>query len=197
MVTTIDLIKNYVIKYAEIYGYKYPEMIIAQAVLESGINGSGLSKNANNFWGMKATKDWHGKSINMKTKEYYNGYVSINAGFRVYDSVEDGVRGYFEFLKYSRYANLKDATSPEDYATKIRQDGWATSPTYTKNLINTYNTYADLLKANAIIKDKTPVIEAVKNLQTKLNDFGNYNLVVDGIIGPKTTEAYNKFRSTK
>lgn len=196
MATTIELIKNYVIKYAEIYGYKYPDIIIAQAVLESSINGSGLSKNANNFWGMKASKDWDGKSINMKTKEYYNGYVNINAGFRCYDSVEDGVRGYFEFLKYPRYANLKDATSPEDYATKIRQDGWATSPTYTKNLINTYNTYADLLKTN-VIKDNTPVIEAVKNLQTKLNDFGNYNLVVDGIIGPKTTEAYNKFRSTK
>lgn len=193
MQTTIDLIKNFVKKYAEIYGYKYPGIIIAQAVLESGINGSGLSKKANNFWGMKASKDWHGKSINMQTQEYYNGYVNINAGFRMYDSVEDGVRGYFEFLKYPRYANLKDATSPEDYATKIRQDGWATSPTYTQNLIKIYRKYAEILE-DKTIKDKTPVIEAVKNLQTKLNDYGNYNLAVDGIIGPKTTEAYNNFK---
>lgn len=193
MATTIDLIKNYVEKYAEIYGYKYPGIIIAQAVLESGINGSGLSKKANNFWGMKCGSSWHGKSINMKTQEYYNGYVTIRDNFRAYDSVEDGVKGYFEFIQKPRYANLKDATSPEDYATKIRQDGWATSPTYTQNLIKIYRNYAENLGQNTP-KDKTPVIDAVKNLQTKLNDFGGYGLAVDGIIGPKTTDAYNKFR---
>lgn len=191
--TTIDLIKDYVEKYAKIYGYKYPGIIIAQAVLESGINGSGLSRKANNFWGMKCGSSWKGKSINMKTQEYYNGYVTISSNFRAYETVEDGVKGYFEFLKMTRYSNLKNATSPEDYATKIRQDGWATSPTYTQNLINIYNKYVKNSAQNKP-KDKTPVIDAVKNLQTKLNDFGGYGLAVDGIIGPKTTEAYNKFR---
>lgn len=90
-----------------------------------------------------------------------------------------------------------DATSPEDYATKIRQDGWATSPTYTQNLIKIYRNYAENLDVKPVVKDKQPVIDAVKNLQTKLNDFGGYGLAVDGIIGAKTTDAYNKFRSTK
>lgn len=197
MTTTIDLIKDYVKKYAEIYGYKVPDAIIAQAVTESGINGSGLSKNYFNFWGMKDGPGWTGKTVTLKTREeYVKGVLTpIYAKFRVYENVESGVIGYFEFLKsYKRYADVINATSVEDFAEKIRSAGWATSFTYRESIIKNYHKYVENLDTKPVVKDKTPVIDAVKNLQTKLNDFGSYGLAVDGIIGPKTTEAYNNFK---
>lgn len=188
---TKEKIEKYVQKYAEKYGYNFPEMIVCQAILESGINGSGLSNKYNNFFGMKASKDWRGKSVNLNTAEYYNGYVNITAGFRMYDTVEDGIIGYFEFLKYPRYANLKDVKTPQEYAQKIKEDGWATSPTYTQKLIDIYNKYYGENAQKT--PDKTQVKEAIKQLQTALNNYGGYGLVVDGIIGPKTLQAINKY----
>jgi peptidoglycan hydrolase-like protein with peptidoglycan-binding domain len=44
-------------------------------------------------------------------------------------------------------------------------------------------------------KDRNDVIAAIRHLQEELNKYGNYGLAVDGIIGPKTIAAYQKFRS--
>lgn len=196
MATVKELIEQYVIKYAKEYGYKYPEMIVAQACHESGLNGSGLSKKANNFWGMKCGSSWKGKSVNMKTQEYYNGSsnpTTIRDNFRAYDSVEEGVKGYFEFIQKTRYANLKQATSPQDYIQKIAADGWATGPNYANACIKMYNQLYNTNQVVANAKDKTPVKNAIKTLQSALNDFGGYNLAVDGIIGKKTLEAIEKY----
>lgn len=194
--TTIDKIKEYVYKYANEYGYKCPDGILAQALTESGLNGSGLSNNYNNFWGMKAGSDWNGKTITLKTKEeYVKGVLTpIYAKFRVFDSIEDGVIGFFEFCKYTRYKDIKNATTVEEYATKMKNAGWATSSVYRNSIIKNYNKY--ILGNNNNVKDNTNVINAVKSLQKALNEYGNYGLAVDGIIGPKTTAAYQKFRGT-
>lgn len=57
------------------------------------------------------------------------------------------------------------------------------------------NVDLDIYYTDAVIaKDKTKVINAVKELQKALNEYGNYGLVIDGIIGPLTTGAYQNFR---
>lgn len=199
---TIKELEQYVRKYAKEYGYAFPEMIVAQACHECGIaNGelkSGLAKKANNFWGMKCGSSWKGKSVNMKTQEYYNGSSSpttIRDNFRAYDSVEEGVKGYFQFIQKTRYANLKTASSPEDYIRKIAADGWATGPNYANACIKMYN---QLYKNNAgtPAKDKTPVKNAIKSLQQELNNFGGYGLAVDGIFGKKTLAAVEKYNKS-
>lgn len=175
-------------------GYKYPSAIIAQAICESAWGTSSLSSKYYNFFGMKCGSSWKGKSVNLKTKEEYKvgTLTTIKDNFRVYDTIDDGINGYFDFIKMTRYSNLKEATSPEDYIKKLKNDGWATSSTYINTLTNILN--VNNLKKWDDDKDNTGVILAVKNLQKELNAFGNYGLAVDGIIGPKTIEAYQKFR---
>lgn len=133
----IEVIAKYVIKYANDYGIKVHSPIIAQAILESGWGGSTLASKYNNFFGLKCGGSWKGKSVNMATKEEYSvgTLTDIRANFRVYDTIEDGVKGYFEFISYSRYANLKGVTNPEEYCRLIKADGYATSSTYVTNLM--------------------------------------------------------------
>lgn len=131
-------------------GYVYPSAIIAQACLESNYGKSVLSSKYYNFFGMKCGKSWTGKSVNLTTKEEYTTgtLTTIKDNFRVYDSMSDGVKGYFDFISAKRYENLKKAKSPEDYLIKIKEDGYATSSTYVKNLlkvIEKYNLFSNII----------------------------------------------------
>ena len=118
--------------YSMAFGYKYPSAIIAQAILESNYGRSKLAATYNNFHGMKCGKSWKGGSVNMATKEEYiaGTLTDTRDNFRTYPDKFSGLLGYFDFLKYTRYANLKDATSPRDYLEKIVNDGYCTSKTY-------------------------------------------------------------------
>lgn len=137
-------IANYVRKYAPQYGICVYSPIIAQAIHESGWGESKLSAKYHNYFGLKCGTKWTGKSVNMATQEEYSAgsLTTISANFRAYDSMEEGVKGYFEFIQLPRYANLKGVTSPRQYLTNIKNDGYATGSKYvdnTMNLINLYN----------------------------------------------------------
>ena len=140
---TID-IANYVRKYAPQYGIEVYSPIIAQAIHESGWGESKLSAKYHNYFGLKCGTKWTGKSVNMSTQEEYSAgtLTTISANFRAYDSMEEGVKGYFEFIQLARYANLKGITSPRKYLETIIADGYATGKSYvdhTMNIINLYN----------------------------------------------------------
>ena len=125
-------------KECEKRGYKYPSAIIAQACLESRYGDSVLSKKYHNYFGLKCGTSWKGKSVKLSTMEEYKAgeLTKIQDNFRVFDSMEEGVKGYFEFIKYKRYSNLKDATSATDYLTKLKNDGYCTSSKYVKSCTN-------------------------------------------------------------
>ena len=133
----IEKIADCVDKYAYLYGIEVHSPIIAQAILESGWGKSGLASKYHNYFGLKCGSSWKGKSVNMATKEEYKfgTLTNIRDNFRVYDSMETGVKGYFEFINTKRYANLKGVTSPEEYVKRIKSDGYATSSTYVDNIM--------------------------------------------------------------
>lgn len=139
--TFISQIAAYVIKYASQYGIMVHSPIIAQAILESGWGESTLAAKYHNYFGLKCGGAWTGKSVNMATQEEYTAgtYTTINDNFRVFDSMEEGVKGYFDFINYSRYANLKGVTDPQTYVENIKADGYATSSTYVTNLMCVIN----------------------------------------------------------
>ena len=133
----IEQIGKYVEKYACKYGIKVHSPIIAQAILESGWGRSGLASKYHNYFGLKCGGSWTGKSVNMRTSEEYEVgvHTQIRDNFRVFDDMENGVKGYFDFINYSRYANLKGVTDPESYLKNIKNDGYATSSKYVENLM--------------------------------------------------------------
>lgn len=135
-----DKIYTLLRNYAPDYDIKAYPVIIAQAIIESGWGNSELSMKYNNYFGLKCGSYWHGKSVNMRTHEEYNGKDTvISDNFRVYDSMEDGVKGYLDFINTTRYANLKGVFDSETYATLIKADGYATSTTYVDTIINVIN----------------------------------------------------------
>lgn len=133
----VEQIAEYVKKYAGKYGIKVHSPIIAQAILESGWGKSALASKYHNYFGLKCGSSWSGKSVNMTTKEEYKVGVltNIRDNFRVYDSMEAGVKGYFVFINKKRYANLKGVTDPETYVKNLKADGYATSSTYVANIM--------------------------------------------------------------
>ena len=133
----IEQIAKYVKKYASSYGIKVHSPIIAQAILESGWGKSTLASKYHNYFGLKCGGAWTGKSVNMQTFEEYEVgvHAQIRDNFRVFDDMESGVKGYFDFINYSRYANLKGVTDPETYVKNIKADGYATSSKYVESLM--------------------------------------------------------------
>lgn len=137
-------VARYVQKYAPEYDIAVCSPIIAQACLESGWGKSKLSSTYHNYFGLKCGSKWTGKSVNLTTKEEYQPDVktTIKDAFRVYDSMEDGIRGYFEFIQLDRYHNLRGITDQEKYLETIKADGYATSSTYVADNMRLIEQYA-------------------------------------------------------
>lgn len=203
----IQLIAPIIQEIAKEKGYKVCSPIIAQACIESAFGTSKLASKWHNYFGMKCGSSWKGKSVNLSTKEEYSvgTLTTIRDNFRAYDSMEAGVLGYFDFIKTSRYANLKTAETPEEYLKRIKADGYATSSTYVNTNMSCIKKYDldkyDWIKVGVInpykltesILRKNAKGESVKWLQYELNKHG-YGLAVDGSFGAKTEAAVKDFQ---
>ncbi|WP_051197424.1 glycoside hydrolase family 73 protein [Butyrivibrio sp. MB2005] len=131
----IKMIGDAAVSYYKDYGI-LPSLTIAQAILESKWGRSGLSRDCYNFFGMKWLKGCGCDYKEYETKEQNKdgSYKTIIAKFRKYGSVSEGIRGYYEFLQYKRYRNLRGVTDYKKACDLIRKDGWATSLSYAENL---------------------------------------------------------------
>ena len=79
----------------------------------------------------------------MRTQEEYmeGTLTSIRDNFRVFDSMEEGVKGYFEFIQLKRYRNLQGIRDPQEYLETIRADGYATSFSYVEDCMKVIRQY--------------------------------------------------------
>lgn len=150
----IEIIGPVIQEEAKARGYKVASPIIAQACIESAFGTSSLGYRWHNYFGMKCGSGWKGPSVNLRTKEEYNSQlVSIRDNFRAYPSMEEGVKGYFDFISTKRYANLKTAETPEEYLKRIKADGYATSSSYVNTNMNCIRKY-DLEKFDVFNKEE-------------------------------------------
>ena len=192
---------------AKARGYKVCSPIIAQACLESNYGTSSLGYRYHNYFGMKCGSAWKGKSVNLSTKEEYTvgQLTTIRDNFRVYDSMEEGVKGYFDFISTNRYANLKNASTPKEYLEFIKRDGYATSSSYVNSNMNVISRYdlerfdwnsepqGNPYKLLSRQMREGVAGESVKWLQWELNRNGA-NLTVDGKFGKQTKLAVILFQ---
>ena len=97
---------------------------------------SDLSDTCFNYFGMKWTSGCGCayKEYNTKEQKKDGSYVTIKAKFRKYNSVAEGIKGYYDFLNYKRYRNLRGVTDYRMACELIVKDGWATSLTYAESL---------------------------------------------------------------
>lgn len=137
-------------RYAPAYGIKVCSPIIAQAILESAGGTSELAVNACNYFGLKYREGRCPTCIGIYNK---NGseqnadgsYTTSAMKWCKFRNMEDGVKGYFDFINISNYANLKGVSDPQKYLENIKADGYATSLQYVSNLMAVIKSY-DLTK---------------------------------------------------
>lgn len=168
-----------IVSFCKSRGYKVASPIIAQAVIESRYGESVLAKKYFNYFGMKCGAGWSGRSVNLSTKEEYKKgtLTNITANFRVYDSMEEGVKGYFDFISAKRYSNLKTASTPQEYLTMIKADGYATSSTYVQTnmkAVTTYNLtkYDEMILGDSEKRGKDIRKVSAVNLNARLSPMG-------------------------
>ena len=115
-----------------------PSVLIAQAAIESNWGRSALAARYNNYFGIKASKSWKGKTVNMKTGEVFNGQnVTINSNFRVYDSLAESIRDRNRLLRMPRYKAVEQATTPQAQAEAIKAAGYCTATNYVSSIMAT------------------------------------------------------------
>lgn len=142
----IDQIAGYVQKYSHDFGICVHSPIVAQSILESASGTSELAVNAHNYFGLKYRAGRCPSAIGIYHKigseQNADGSYSASAmQWCKFANMEDGVKGYFEFINVSRYANLKGVTDPEEYLQKIKENGYATSLKYVSNLMSVIEKY--------------------------------------------------------
>ncbi len=119
--------------------YDVPASVtIAQAILESsntlGWGQSQLAKEANNFFGIKATHTASPETyIELPTHEYLNNHIElIEAKFARYENPEDSFEAHARLLAIAhRYMPAMTAChDPELFAIKLQVCGYSTNPSY-------------------------------------------------------------------
>jgi flagellar protein FlgJ len=121
--------------------------MIGQAALESGWgrkeikDGSGQS--AHNVFGIKATGNWRGPTVDVTTTEFVDGVAKkVVEKFRAYASYAEGFADYAKVIANNpRYANvLKTARHGiESFAQGLQRAGYATDPAYATKLARVIN----------------------------------------------------------
>jgi len=117
-----------------------PEVILAQAALESGW-GRRTPRSAEgesfNLFGIKADERWQGGAVVVPTVEYRDGVaVREQAAFRRYESPQQSIEDYAAFLQQNpRYRPaLQQAAHPQRYLEALQRAGYATDPAYARKI---------------------------------------------------------------
>lgn len=162
----INTIADASIKYYDEYKI-LPSLTIAQAIKESNWGRSKLSALHHNYFGMKWREGCGCSYVEFMTKEYIKGtYISVKQKFRSYPTIQEGIKGYYEFLKYPRYANLKGVTDSAEACLLIQRDGWATAPNYGTSLFYDYVQKFNLLAYDHIVLPSPEYVRAGNVLHT-------------------------------
>lgn len=119
------------------------ELMLAQAAQETGW-GKSVLPGTNNIFNIKADSSWAGPKATFPVKEFINGqWVTVNADFRVYPTVEESLIDRVKFLQEnSRYSQLFEQGTLGDFekeADVLQRAGYATDPSYATSLSKVYN----------------------------------------------------------
>ncbi|WP_341686708.1 glycoside hydrolase family 73 protein [Limnohabitans sp.] len=116
---------------------------IAQAALESAWGESGLARNGNNLFGIKADSLWRGETLTMNTREFIKGHwVVVPALWRKYPSWQASTQDHAAFLRRNkRYAACFACTTGKTFAQAVAKAGYATDPRYADKLISMIDKY--------------------------------------------------------
>ena len=121
---------------------------IGQAIHESAWGASRLSREGNNYFGIKASGQPGPRGvIRMGTWEHIDGAnVTVIDGFRAYNNMAESFVDHGRFLvENKRYATaMANLDDPRVFIRLVAQAGYATDPNYTRKVLaymDRYNLY--------------------------------------------------------
>ena len=139
----IDVITPIALQANKDYGIR-PSVLVAQAALESNWGKSQLSKESNNYFGIKGSTN----AQNYATKEFTNNkWQKVQASFRTYSSLEESIYDYANLIKNGTswnadlYQGVISANHYKEAAKAIQNAGYATDPNYANKLIGIIEQY--------------------------------------------------------
>ena len=106
-------------------------IVVAQAALETGW---GKSVKGNNLFGIKS--HGKGKGLMVTTHEVVDGdRVKLKDNFRAYDSYDESISDYGEFLRRNkRYQPMLEADTLDEQIMALGKSGYATDPEYAQKI---------------------------------------------------------------
>lgn len=120
--------------------------VVGQAALESGWGRHEIrmpdGRSSYNLFGIKATGDWHGRTVDVTTTEYVSGKpYRVVQRFRAYDSYAEAFRDWASLMGgKARYGDVIRASgNVSAYAHGMQKAGYATDPHYGQKLEKTIN----------------------------------------------------------
>lgn len=155
-----------------------PGTLITQLIVESQgkvggsfkVGGSTLSRNAQNYFGIKCGSSWKGPKYEIRTREEDkngNSYFVV-ACFRKYNGIEESIKDYIRFLQTNqRYKNagfFQQKTVLGQFQA-LKKAGYATA-----------GGYVDLLN-----KVYTPLKNKIDSIPTT-NGLNNIGLIVPVVV---------------
>ena len=151
-------------------GIKIRSVGIAQAMIESSHGKSDLFINSNNCFGIKYTSRADYK-VTYRTREYVDGqYISIDADFAGYNSLENCFDDYCYIVSPGLYKTI------DDYLVALQQIGYATSPTYTQLI-------KDVIRDFELEKYDSTDVSSLDYFITAYEDYKKQlNRIVDEVI---------------
>jgi flagellum-specific peptidoglycan hydrolase FlgJ len=120
---------------------------ISQSALESAWGTSGLTRDANNLFGIKASASWiaggglvwTGKTLEYLDPENPQQAAQVSASFRAYEDYLSSARDWARLISTSsRYVKLLSYAKSGDVAAfgnEIHNSGYATDPNYGTSLV--------------------------------------------------------------
>lgn len=117
------------------------KFMLGQAALESGWGKREIramdGSSSHNVFGIKATGNWKGRTVDAMTTEYSNGvaYQKIEK-FRAYDNYSDAFKDYAKLIRDNpRYQSvLQNGGDASQFAHALQKAGYATDPHYAQKL---------------------------------------------------------------
>jgi hypothetical protein len=157
-------------------GARFPELVAAQWALESGFGKHFSGKN--NIFGLK------GGGSTVSTKEFYDGqWVTIKAGFIDFPSLAACVEYLVArwYKDYKQFKGINNASNRYAAARMLKEQGYATDPTYPAKLSKLMKQYAP--------ESTKPMVGPTKRPQDFGFKKGESHLIVNDIV--ETMKAFS------
>ncbi|MBM3115269.1 flagellar assembly peptidoglycan hydrolase FlgJ [Jeongeupia naejangsanensis] len=112
-----------------------PQLLLAHAALETGWGKKPIRDAAggdsHNLFGIKATKDWQGKTVDVTTTEYVDGVAQKRVeSFRSYDSYTEALADYAGLIRRRFGEAIGKGDDALGFARALQAKGYATDPQY-------------------------------------------------------------------